>query len=439
MHTYFFKCILLFLFASFFSNAQEVSSQRFTYLNQVADISTHQNKEFKLSADIRKDRFNGNELTYMSISMSQGTGDKDDILSSDTTYKKIVTEEWQTFSIEGKINPKAKKMVIALICMNNGKFFYDNFKLEVLNANGEWEELALINPDFEENTENTAPIWGNDSSEPSKNYTMTIVEDSLRAKNYCLMIEGKNVYGQSDYNGGFVAVNGVKLYYEIYGKGKPLLLLHGAGQSIAAFTSQIDFFSKHYKVIALDSRGRGRSTDNEDELTYVNQAKDVKEFLDALQLDSLDIVGWSDGGIIGLLVAMKYPEKVNKLVAMAANIHPDGLFPERLEMHKKTLEKLGVDEESKKTMRYKITKQLINYPQLQFEDLTNIKSPTLIMAGDHDVITDLHTVKIFQSIPNANLAIFPGETHWFPETNPKLFNTTVFDFLQKEFRKPRRY
>lgn len=428
--------IFLFFFIISLLNTQELIAQPYGNLAQEVDVSTHQNKAFKFSASIRKDSLNGYETTYLTLT-NNSSGD--DLLLFESTESMPVSKNWQTFTIDGTIDSNATSLLFGMVCMNHGKFFFDDFKLEIQNEDGTWEELRVINPSFEDTTDIKKPVWGNTHMESNRDFTTEIITKNPKSGNYCLKVEIKDFYGSNDANGGFVNVNGVKLYYEIYGKGNPLLLLHGAGQSINAFRQQIDFFSKHYKVIALDSRGRGRSTDNDEELTYVNQAKDVKYFLDKLELDSVDIIGWSDGGIIGLIMAMKYPEKVKKLVAMGANIHPDGLLPERLQVHIESVKKLEMDAKTKKTFDYKLLKQLINYPLLKFEDLKSITSPTLIMAGDHDLITDMHTVKIFQSIPNANLAIFPGETHWFPATNATLFNSTVFDFLQKKFKKPKRY
>lgn len=246
-------------------------------------------------------------------------------------------------------------------------------------------------------------------------------------------------FGQNEQAGAFVEVNGIQLYYEIYGKGEPLLLLHGTGQSISAFRFQIPYFEKHYQVIIADCRGRGRSTDTSDELTYELQASDISKFLDALQISSTNIVGWSDGGIIGIIMAITYPAKVKKLVAMGSNIHPEGLFPERLASHRAEFERLKRINNPENQILIKLYKLLSHYPKLRFEELSAIKSPTLIMAGDHDVIQDLHSLKIFHSIANAHLAIMPGETHGMPVTNPELFNSTVYRFLKTPFKKPERY
>ncbi len=246
-------------------------------------------------------------------------------------------------------------------------------------------------------------------------------------------------YGRNDYLGGFASVNGVRLYYEVYGQGTPLLLIHGTGQSIDAFRHQIPFFKEGYKVVVMDCRGRGRSSDTNVELTYQLQASDIAKLMDVLQIESAHIVGWSDGGIIGIIMAINYPDKVKKLVAMGSNIHPEGLFPERLASHKAEYERLKAKNDPSNSGILKLYKLLAHYPTLTFEDLAVIQSPSLIMAGDHDVIQDFHTVKMFQAIPNAHLAILPGQTHGMPVANPELFNTTVENFLANEFVKPQRY
>ncbi|WP_340203342.1 alpha/beta fold hydrolase [Ascidiimonas sp. W6] len=253
------------------------------------------------------------------------------------------------------------------------------------------------------------------------------------------MISNKDTYGMNAHLGGFVHLNGIQMYYESYGKGEPLLLIHGTGQSINAFRFQIPYFEKYFKVIVMDCRGRGLSTDTNEELTYTLQASDIKKLMDALHISSAHVVGWSDGGIIGVIMAINYPEKVQKLVAMGSNIHPEGLFPERLASHKAEYKRLKAKKDPENTTVIKLYKLLAYYPKLSFEDLNVIKSPTLIMAGDHDVIQDQHTVQMFQAIPNAHLAILPGQTHMMPTANPDLFNTSVLAFMQNEFVKPKRY
>ncbi len=114
-------------------------------------------------------------------------------------------------------------------------------------------------------------------------------------------------YGNNKDAGNYAALNGVRIYYEVYGKGNPLILIHGNGGNIKGMQYQIEYFSKYYRVIAMDCRGRGKSELGKDSLTYMQMTKDVVSLLDYLHVDSTFIIGRSDGGIIGLLMGIYYP------------------------------------------------------------------------------------------------------------------------------------
>lgn len=123
---------------------------------------------------------------------------------------------------------------------------------------------------------------------------------------------GSPNYGRNEKVGKYVKTRGFKMYYETYGKGEPLLIIHGNGGSIDNFIYQIPYFSKNYKVILADSRAQGKSTDLSDSLSYEMMADDLNALLDTLHLDSCNVIGWSDGGINGLLLALRHPDKVKK-------------------------------------------------------------------------------------------------------------------------------
>ena len=245
---------------------------------------------------------------------------------------------------------------------------------------------------------------------------------------------GTTVYGSNPSAGKSILTRGFNMYYEVYGKGEPLLLIHGNGGSIAAMANQIPCFSKSWKVIAADSRSQGRSTDPQDSLSYEMMADDCNALLDSLRLDSVCVVGWSDGGIIGLLLAIRHPEKVKKMAITGANIRPDTTaftamdiqnmkdFVAQLQL--KTLDQKGKND-------IKLTRMMIDEPNISRNALQQIHCPVLVIGGDHDIIKTGHTLEIFSSIPGASLWILPGSGHDTCIRFKDDFNTQVERFFQK--------
>lgn len=244
--------------------------------------------------------------------------------------------------------------------------------------------------------------------------------------------ETKVNYGNNPKAGNFYSKNGVKVYYEIYGEGKPLVLLHGNGGSIRSRAAFIEEFSKKYKVIAFDSRCHGKSDCPVGYLTYEQMADDVNKVLQQLGIDSANVWGHSDGGIVGLLLAIHYPGKVKRLLATGANLRPDstavepGLFP-----------LLNVMEQQVKadSIRYKQFLLLVQQPNIPLRDLQKIKSDVLIMAGDRDAIRVEHTMEIFKNIPGALLSILPGTTHFVYADRPQWFKEILYDFFDNPPRR----
>ncbi|MBV8390418.1 MAG: alpha/beta hydrolase, partial [Mucilaginibacter sp.] len=132
-------------------------------------------------------------------------------------------------------------------------------------------------------------------------------------------------YGDNPAAGKYYDVRGITMYTETYGEGKPLLLIHGNGDSMKAFSENIPYFSKKYKVIAVDSRAHGKSVDKKDSLSFEMMADDFAALLDKMHIDSAYVIGWSDGGINAILLAMRHPDKVIKFAATGANLTPDSL------------------------------------------------------------------------------------------------------------------
>lgn len=238
-------------------------------------------------------------------------------------------------------------------------------------------------------------------------------------------------YGSNPAAAATFVHDGVTLYYETYGTGQPILLIHGNGGSIADLSAQIDFFRKHYKVIAMDSRDHGRSSDSPGPLNYELMTLDLAALLDHLHTGPVDVLGWSDGGIEALELGYMFPGKVKKIVSMAANLTPDGLAPEALKMIHEDL--ASTPPAAKNTPEgkraTKVTQMMLHEPNITFADLAKITAPTLILASDHDLISDQHTLDIYHHISNSQLAIFPNATHAIPFDDPALFNSTVNRFL----------
>ncbi len=250
-------------------------------------------------------------------------------------------------------------------------------------------------------------------------------------------------YGSNTEAGGFFAVNGIEMYYEIYGAGEPLVLIHGSGQSIADMSAQISHFAANYQVIVADSRAHGRSGITEEQMTYKIMASDWVGLINHLQLPPVRLIGWSDGGNISLEIARAYPENVDRLAVMGANLSPD-----KSAVHSWAVDwvmdfSTEIDRQiaaGDTDQNWAALKQhfylLRELPDMSLAELASIEAPVLVMAGDKDIIREEHTVLMYQTLPKAHLAIFPGETHFTPATDPILFNTTVQRFMEQPYSRP---
>jgi pimeloyl-ACP methyl ester carboxylesterase len=344
----------------------------------------------------------------------------------------IRSRTWKTYTVEGKIDSSAHQLAFGTLVMYNGKFYIDAAKLEIETTKDVWKTVFAA--DFEDNT--NPFIQGVQRLEWGLNTLFQAEIGTGQAANgdKYLLVDGKNVpnYGVNNKVGKFADVNGIKLYYEIYGEGQPLVVLHGNGGSIENATSHYPELIKKYKVITIDSRAQGRSTDTDKPLTYDLMASDVNALLDQLNIDSVNIWGQSDGAILGLLLAMDYPKKVRRVLAFGANIQPDSLaiFPWAVNSMAQKV-KTTKDEKERK-----LNFLMLDYPNIPYSKLAGIKAPVLIMAGDRDVIRPEHTLKLFQNIPNSHLCILPGSTHGASWNKRTLFMQLLNEFFDKPFEMP---
>ena len=197
----------------------------------------------------------------------------------------------------------------------------------------------------------------------------------------------------------YCTVGGIRLYYEVMGTGAPLIMLHGNGEDHRIFGPAAAALSRHYQVYTVDSRCHGESDETE-ELSYELMAGDLIGFIRALSLEKPIFYGFSDGGIIGLLIAIKEPELLGELIVSGANVNPDGLCPsERKLIHEAALS------------GDRLCQLMDREPDISPEELKKIAVPTVVLAGELDLILRSHTQLIADSIPGSRLEFLPGEDH----------------------------
>ncbi len=234
-------------------------------------------------------------------------------------------------------------------------------------------------------------------------------------------------------------INGIDLYYEVHGDGPPLVLLHGGLGSAAYFQNQIPVLAEKYKVIAVDSRGHGRSSFDEQPISYDLMTSDVLALMDQLGIDKADLVGWSDGGIIGLDMAINHPERLNKVVAYGANYDPSGVradigesekFNAYIEKASEDYQKLSPAPERWDEFLANIGNMWATEPNYTDEQLAAITTPMLILDGEEEEAIDTnHTRKMASLIPGAELVLIPGTGHFAFWEKPDEFNKIILDYL----------
>ncbi|MBP6576364.1 MAG: alpha/beta hydrolase [Chryseobacterium sp.] len=237
-------------------------------------------------------------------------------------------------------------------------------------------------------------------------------------------------FGKNAKVGKVLHLKDADLYYEVYGKGEPLFLLHGNGGSIDAFTKEIPELSKHFKIIAMDTRAQGKSTDTSTEpLTYIKFADDVKALEDELKLKKINILGWSDGGNTGIEFAIKYPKNTNKVITSGANVFPNGVGESEVENMKKDAAKMKAENKPERDIR--LLQLMIDEPKITKEQLNLLKAKVFVLAGENDLILRSHTEYIAKEIPNSKLKFYKGASHGVPIERAEELNKDVIDFIKK--------
>lgn len=222
----------------------------------------------------------------------------------------------------------------------------------------------------------------------------------------------------------------IELNYYEQGSGFPLILLHGNGEDMTYFTNQVDCFSEVFRVIAVDTRGHGRTPRGEAPFTIRQFAEDLKCFMDQHEIEKAHVLGFSDGGNIAMCFALKYPERVEKLILNGANLFPRGVkayaqIPITLGYYAARLYGKKSPDAHRQA---ELLGLMVKDPHIKPRELSAVYHPTLVIAGDKDLIKESHTRLICDSLPNGQLAIIPGD-HAVAAKNPEAFNAAVWMFL----------
>jgi pimeloyl-ACP methyl ester carboxylesterase len=234
-------------------------------------------------------------------------------------------------------------------------------------------------------------------------------------------------------------VNDVELYYEIHGNGTPLILLHGGLGHSGHWENQLPVLTEHYKVITVDSRGHGRSTMTEQQISYALMTSDIIALMDFLKIGKAHVLGWSDGGIIGLDLAINQPDRLIKVIASGANYNPSGLRADALENEKvkayigKAMEdyqELSPNPTGWDAFLANIGQMWASEPNFTAEQLGSIATPVLLLDGESDegIYTE-HTIEMASLIPTAQLIFIPGTGHFGMWEKPVEINNAILDFL----------
>lgn len=225
----------------------------------------------------------------------------------------------------------------------------------------------------------------------------------------------------------------IKLNYIEKGNGKPLILLHGNGGSLDCFKNQIEYFSKYYRVIALETRGHGNSPRGSAPFTIEQFSEDLKCFLDENNLKNIYLLGFSDGGNIALSFALKHPEYIDKMIINGSNLTPHGVkerFQIPIEINYR-LTGLFKNKSERAKKRHELLGLMVNEPNIKFDELKKLTFPTLVLVGSHDMIKHSHSVAIANALPNSKFVVLNG-THSIVHEVPEKYNQAVHSFLKQE-------
>ena len=243
--------------------------------------------------------------------------------------------------------------------------------------------------------------------------------------------------------GKVVRLNGADIYYEMFGEGDPLVLIHGGAATIESWFCQIPALADKYQLIVPEARGHGRSADAGDVINFETMASDFEALLDHLGITKASVVGWSDGGVTGLQMALDRPDLIEKVVAFGAHSRPEGMteefrgeieaatpenFPPILSEGYKALSPDGP--EHWPVIFSKLKTMWLTLPSFTEDELRAVRCPVLLLAGEADIVRREESERMTGLIPDARLVVLEGASHYAPVEVPHLVNAAILEFLE---------
>jgi pimeloyl-ACP methyl ester carboxylesterase len=246
----------------------------------------------------------------------------------------------------------------------------------------------------------------------------------------------------------YLPIRGSQVYYETSGDGEPLILLHGGFGTVEDFASQTPELAKRFKVVAFERPGHGRTADNGEPFTFTRMSEYTVDFMESLGLKRANLVGWSDGAAVALLVAIARPDLVKRVVSVGGFFNTGNLSAKAMDWLKAATPESFRKDVPEVVRRYdeltpdgaahfpvvfeKTRRMWLNEPDIRKEELAGISAPALVMAGDRDETPQEHTLELFRSIKGAQLCIVPGSTHFLLTEKPDAANRAILEFLLEE-------
>jgi len=243
----------------------------------------------------------------------------------------------------------------------------------------------------------------------------------------------------------YLRIRGSQIFYQTSGDGEPLLLLHGGFGTVEDFSSQIPELSKHFRVVAFERPGHGHTADTKEPFSFDTMTEYAIDFIEALGLGPTNLLGWSDGAIIALLISISRPDFVKCLISVGGMFNTSSVpsqdqdwirkatpesFRKSQPMLVRRYDEASPDGPAHFPVVFEKTKRLwLTEPDIQKEELAKITAPTLVMAGDRDAIIPEHTLELFKSIKGAQLSVIPGTTHFLLSEKPATANRVILEFL----------